>query len=248
MTTEATPTNDPNPGNVEDTNTLLIPAPDTKAPEPAKVEPAKVEPVESAVAFEQTGDVGLDMALEFLGKQGYNLEHPAMVAAGSGDFTVLEALLAQKGVQGWQQMVALGKAGYERVQNGHKEAANKTLETVTNVVGGKEEWAAIQSWARDNASDAERTEINSMFNAGGLQAKTAALYLKDAYNRANNVNVTPPEGRTYKGADTPKPASGPLSAADYTAAVADLHRKLGGRMESSKEYQALGQRRIAAMR
>lgn len=240
--------NDPNPDNIEDTNTLLIePKVD---PKPAPAAPA-VKDVPTAddatvVTFEDTGDVGLNMALEFLGKQGFGVEHPAMVAAGNGDFTVLEALLAQKNVQGWQQMVALGKAGYERTVNTQKEAASKTLAVVETAAGGKEQWAAIQSWARDNATAEERTEINSMLNAGGLQAKTAALYLKDAYSRATNVNVTPPDGLTFKGdAGNQRPAVGPLSAKDYTAAVAELHRKLGGRMEGSREYAELGRRRLA---
>jgi hypothetical protein len=242
--------NDPNPDNVEDANTLLLePKGD---PKPAAPEPAKPEPVvadDAVVAFEPTGDVGLDMALEFLGKQGFGLQHPAMVAAGNGDFTVLEALLAQKNAQGWQQMVALGKAGYERTQNAQKEAVSKTLATVEAVAGGKEEWAAIQSWARDNATAEERTEINTMLNAGGLQAKTAALYLKDAYGRATNVNITPPDGTAFKGEAKPQQnAVGPLSARDYTAAVADLSRKLGNRMEGSKEYAELGRRRLMGMK
>lgn len=251
MTTEANGapvTNDPNPNNVEDQNTLLISA--KEEPKPAEQKPAdKVEAKtdEAAVAFEPTGDVGLDMALDFLGKQGFGLEHPAMVAAGNGDFTVLEALLAQKGVQGWKEMVELGKQGYGRMQAGQKEAAAKTLAAVEAVAGGKEQWAAIQSWARDNATPEERTEINAQLNAGGMQAKMAATYLRDAYTRASNVNVTPPDGLTYKGDNKPAASAvGPLSAKAYTDAVSELHRKLGGRMESSKEYADLQRRRMMA--
>lgn len=250
MTDQVTPVNDPNPDNIEDKGTLLIEAPDTNKPEPAKPEPVKVEPVEGVVSFEPTGDVGLDMSLEFLGKQGFGIDHPAMKAAEQGDFTVLEALLAQKNVQGWQQMVALGKAGYERMQNSQKEAVSKTRDLVEQVAGGKEEWAAIQSWARENATPEERNEINAMLNAGGLQAKTAATYLKDAYARAANVNVDPPDARSFKAGDNRSaPASnGPLTASAYTEAVQELSRKLGSRMESSKEYAELGRRRLAGMR
>ncbi|RPA31523.1 hypothetical protein EGC79_20520, partial [Shewanella vesiculosa] len=140
--TDQAAVNDPNPDNVEDANTLLLEPKEAPKPAPSATEPAKVEPdADTPVAFEPTGDVGLDMALEFLGKQGFGLQHPAMVAAGNGDFTVLEALLAQKNAQGWQQMVALGKAGYERTQNAQKEAVSKTLATVEAVAGSKEEWA-----------------------------------------------------------------------------------------------------------
>ena len=243
------PVSDPNPDNKEDVNaTLLIGGKeDTKPAEPAKTDPVKVDaPADEVVAFEPTGDVGLDMALEFLGKQGFGVEHPAMVAAGNGDFTIIEALLAQKGVQGWDKMVALGKAGLERIAGNQKAETAKTLDIVTKAVGGAEEWSAIQTWAKANATDEERAAINSQLNAGGLSAKMAATYLADLYGRANNVNITPPDGTTFKG-DGPKLTSGPLTAAAYTAAVNELHRKLGGRMEGSPEYAALGQRRLAAM-
>ena len=245
---------DPNPDNKEDVNTtLLIEPKDGAKPdatkEPAK-EPAKVDaPANEVVAFEPTGDVGLDMALEFLGKQGFGVEHPAMVAAGNGDFTIIEALLAQKGVQGWDKMIALGKAGMERIAGNQKAETAKTLDIVTKAVGGAEEWGNIQKWAAANATDEERSAINTQLNAGGLSAKMAATYLADLYAKANNVNVTPPDGATFRGNAKPAVASnGPLDAAGYTAAVAELHRKLGGRMEGSPEYAALGQRRLAAMR
>jgi hypothetical protein len=248
MTDQAT-TNDPNPDNTEVESTLLIG--DAPKPEAPKPEAAKVETPEETgtVIFEPSGDVGLDMALEFLGKQGFGVEHPAMVAAGNGDFTILEALLAQKGVQGWDRMIALGKAGYERVQGNQKAEVTKTLDIVTKAVGGAEEWAAIQTWAKANATDEERSAINAQLNAGGLAAKMAASYLADLYGKANNVNVTPPDGRSYTGSNRPAPASNaPMSAQEYAAAVDQLHRKLGGNMESSPEYAALGKRRMAAMR
>jgi len=246
---------DPNPDNKEDINaTLLLDGkPDPKpadAPKDAPKDSVKVDvPDGTEVAFEPTGDVGLDMALEFLGKQGFGVEHPAMVAAGNGDFTILEALLAQKGVQGWDRMIALGKAGMERIAGNQKAETAKTLDIVTKAVGGAEEWGNIQKWAAANATDEERAAINTQLNAGGLSAKMAATYLADLYAKANNVNITPPDGATFKGnAPQAAKASGPLSAADYTAAVNELHRKLGGRMEGSPEYAALGQRRLQAMR
>jgi hypothetical protein len=245
---------DPNPGNEEVENTTLLieskePASQEAPKEPAK-EPAKVEvPDGEAVTFEPTGDVGLDMALEFLGKQGFSVEHPAMVAAGNGDFTILEALLAQKGVQGWDRMIALGKAGMERIAGNQKAETAKTLDIVTKAVGGAEEWGNIQKWAAANATPEERAAINAQLNAGGLSAKMAATYLADLYGKANNVNITPPDGSTFKGGGEKPPSStGPMSAKEYTDAVNELHRRLGGRMEESPEYASLNQRRMQAMR
>ena len=131
--TDNQPISDPNPDNKEDVNTTLLIEPKDGAKPDATKEPAKEHakvdaPADEVVAFEPTGDVGLDMALEFLGKQGFGLEHPAMVAAGNGDFTIIEALLAQKGVQGWDKMVALGKAGMERIAGNQKAETAKTLD------------------------------------------------------------------------------------------------------------------------
>ena len=231
-----------------DTSPLTLGA--QQAPVVPAVPVAPVVPVvdnkAAPISYEPTGDVGLDMALDFIGKAGLDSDHPAVKAAINGDFTILKATLAAKGTAGWEQFVALGEAAYERAS---KEAAAKSeaiREAVYKEAGGKDEWAAIQKWASDNATPEEKAEVNALLNQGGLAAKAAVRHLSEAYGRANNVTINPRDGtaNASKGG-APDAANGPLSPRAYSDAVQSLNAKLGGRLEGSKEYASLQSRRAA---
>lgn len=246
MTTDVV--SDPNPDNIEDVNqtVLLDVGGKPKADEPAKPVVPPVVDEAAAYTYEPSGDVGLDMALAFVGKAGLSGDHPAMQAAAEGDFTILKAALAQKGTPGWEQMVALGEAAYARTQAADKAKGEALVSLVHEVAGGKEEWAAIQKWAGANATPEEKLQINGLLNQGGVAAKGAVQYLASAYARAANVVVEPKDG-TANAARIPgeSATNGPLSPKAYGAEVQKLNTKLGGRLEGSKEYEALQRRRAA---
>lgn len=239
---------DPNPGNVEDQNpTVLLTADKPAAVAPVvPVAPVVEAPTDGVVEYQPTGDVGLDMALAFVGKAGIGSEHPAMKAAEAGDFSILKATLAAKGVQGWEQFVALGEAAYARTTTEAKAKAEVAREAIYKEAGGKDAWAAVQQWASTNATPEEKASINAMLNQGGLAAKSAVQYLVGAYGKANNVVVNPADAAP-NASRTPVPtdANAPLSAKDYAVAVQALNNKLNGRLEGSREYEALQRRRSA---
>lgn len=253
MADQNAPVSDPNPNNEESevgNTSIIIPEGDGKeapkpAAEPTKPEPAKVE--DTPVAYEPTGDVGLDLALDFVGKAGIDIDHPAMKAAQEGDFSILKATLAAKGVQGWEQFVALGEAAYTRTQETAKANNAKIASLVHETAGGAEQWAEVQKWAAANATPEEKAEINALLNKGGLAAKGAVQYLVGAYNRAANVDTTPddPLARAGRGGGAPTADNAPLSPRAYSDAVAQLNARLGGRLEGSREYAALQARRQA---
>lgn len=245
MTTEQNlPVSDPNPDNeeVKVGETILLGDPEPAKPAVTDDQPAEAEGVE----YDPTGDTGLDMALQFIGKAGITSAHPGMVAAQQGDFSILKAALAAKGVQGWEQFVALGEDAFKRAQTQAQEKTANLSKLVHDTVGGAQEWQAIQKWAAANADPSEKAEINAMLNAGGLQAKQAAKYLAECYNKANNVERTPadPTLSALRGG-TPAPNNGPLSPRDYAKEVAKLAATSRGFSEDSKEYKALQQRRLA---
>lgn len=248
MTDTTNPTvTDPNPDSLEaDNQTILL---DEKAaPKPADPKPA--DPVvglnaNTVVEYEKTGDVSLDMALDFVGKAGIGVEHPAMQAAANGDFSILKATLAAKNVPGWEQFVALGESAYTRQQEQATAKAAALRETVYKEAGGQAEWNNVQAWASNNATPEEKAQINALLNQGGLAAKGAVKYLVDAYSRANNVVVNPqdPTANAGRGGGAPSGDQGPLTAKAYAEAVQVLNFKLGGRLEGSKEYADLQRRR-----
>lgn len=202
-----------------------------------------------AVEYEKTGDVGLDMALDFIGKAGLASNHPAVLAASEGDFSILKATLAAKGVTGWEQFVALGEAAYSRASAENATKATAARAAIYKEAGGEESWKSVQAWAGANATPEEKAEINALLNQGGLAAKGAVKYLMDTYNRANNVEVNPADPLANSGrGGVPNAANGPLTASEYSAAVQQLNNKLNGRLDGSPEYEALQRRRAAGVR
>lgn len=212
---------------------------------PALAKPDPVADDTGSVEYEPTGDVGLDMALNFVGKVGIGVNHPAMLAAQTGDFSILKATLAAKGVQGWEQFVALGEVAYTRTTAEAEKKATAGREAVYKEAGGEDNWNAIKTWAGSNATAEEKAEINALLNQGGLAARGAVQYLAGAYAKANNVEVNPRDAmaNAAAGGGAPSSANGPLSSKEYSAAVQSLNNKMGGRLEGSKEYAELQRRR-----
>jgi hypothetical protein len=220
---------------------------DAAAQAPAAPEPAKAE---APTKFEPTGDPGLDLAYNFIGKLGIKADDPALAAAKAGDFSLISAKLSALGdkAAGWQEHLALAKDYYTREEAKATEAAKKTAEAVYGVVGGKDTWDKVQAWASSTASPEEKAELNAQFAAGGLAAKAAARYLHDLWARnsgqAQHKSAASPNASATAAVDT-----SPLSAKQYTAIVAELTRKHPGKdLTRIPEYSAAQARRSAGLR
>lgn len=217
------------------------------APAPAPTAPAEPAPAEgTAIEYEVTGDVGLDMALGFIGKQGLGPESPAVAAAMNGDFSLLRAELAGRGAkaQGWEQFIALAEKAYTDTKTKNDERSAKDRDAIYGSVGGEQQWAAIQAWASANAEPEEKAEVNAALAAGGRQARAMAVYLAQLYTKASGTTVTP-QNPLSPNAASAAPTNGALSPRAYTEAVRTLHREIGPRMEDSREYAQLKARRAA---
>ena len=216
---------------------------------PAEGQDQGPQPVEWA----KTGDAGLDMALSFVGARGFGPQHPAVLAAVQGDFSLLRAELAGMGdkATGYEAYVALAEKAYQADKARADAQYEQSVQAVTEVVGGTENWQAIHQWAKANADERERAEINAMFDAGPRQAKAAALYLKTLYENAHGTLT--PGARVAKenasGHYTPT-AGGPItSAREYAQAVLALEQKVGkANIQDHPEYHQLQQRRLAGRR
>lgn len=254
MTTEATgDTQTPAPG-VETPAPAAAPAPapvvettlgDPAAPAATPATPEAPAPATGeTVAYDPTGDVGLDIALGFVGKLGIAADHPAMQATATGDFSLIKAHLATMGdkAQGWEQMVALAEASFTRTSAAAADTKAKVSAAVVQVAGSADTWNTIKSWASANATPDEKAQINSMFDAGPVSARAAAILLKDAYSKANGTVVEPKSAVNNGASGAASATAGPLSPKQYAAEVRELHNKLGTRMETSSEYAALRRR------
>jgi hypothetical protein len=206
-----------------------------------------VDPAKATVSYEKTGDAALDVALDFLGRAGFSHHHPAVTAAANGDFSLLGAALAEKGVQGWEQHLGLAKEAYGRFQG---EAAQKNEDIKAACLhaadGDQKTWDDTLAWASANADPHEKGPINEALAQGGVVAQAMAAFLVTQYRSASGVTYNPTAkavNPNAAGSGAPTGA-GPLSPAAYAGEVAKL-RKSGQQVEGSREYAALQQRRLA---
>jgi len=192
------------------------------------------------------------MALNYIGARGFGPDHPAVRAAIQGDFSLLRASLAGLGdkAAGYEAYVALAEKAYKDAIKSFEETEQKAIAAVLEVVGSPENWEAIHAWARENADPDEKEEINAMLGGTPRQARAAAVYLRDLYEKAHGTTVAPARATkdTVAGSYTPA-GGGPITdPKEYARLVSELHRKLGNRMEGSEEYKQLQQRRLMGRR
>ncbi|CCI88879.2 head scaffolding protein [Yersinia phage phi80-18] len=227
------------------------------AAEPAAVEPAKpVAPVTPSAEPSTPADNGmqqyideysegkpaLSLALGFLRDAGISPTDDAFtLAERDGDFTLLKALLAQKGLAGTDQMVAIlegAVAEHQAEQAAHEEA---TTAIVEGVLGENKD--VILNWARENALPEEKAAMNDMLAAGGPYAHCVAIALQHMYNGAD---VTQPAANPVVQAKGGTSGNGPISAAEFASATQDLYNKFGQQdPRGTAEYAQLQRRREA---
>jgi hypothetical protein len=214
-------------------------------PDPNALSLEPKTPAEPEYTPADTGNVALDLALDYFAKLGIKDGDPALDRAKDGDFALLEAKLAVLGdkAKGHEKYLALGKTAYESAKSAADAKVAATLKVVHEAAGGEEQWNAIKTWVGQNADPAERATLTAGINQGGLVAKAVVAYLSNLYNSKVGKQ---PDPAVRKDASGKAPAGVPLSARAYSDEVAALYSRLGVNMETSPEYAALNARRNAA--
>lgn len=215
-----------------------------EVPEDKPEAPAENEP--GPVTYEATGDAGLDYALNFVGNLGYGPEHPAIRAAESGNFDLIRAELAAKGVKGADQVVALAENAFKTFSEKSEQTAAQLQATAEQAAGGKENWNLVRTWASANADPHEKQAVNAALAQGGFIAEAVVKQLVALYEQSNTLPKDAADAARPTAAPKAGTAAEPLTASAYTQAVRELYSKLGSRAESSTEYADLAARRLAA--
>lgn len=205
-----------------------------------------VDPAQGVVTYERTGDAALDMALDFIGKAGYSHSHPAVQAALNGNFDMLSAELAGKGITGWEQHLALGKAAFDKFQKEQGAKNDEIKQLCLAAAGDQKTWDDTLAWASQNAEPHEKEALNGALAQGGIVAEAVSAFLVNAYRGASGVTIAPQKSAVNPNAASARAGgqgAGPLSPRDYAKAVAQL-RASGKQVEGSREYQSLQNRRM----
>ena len=223
------------------------PAPGVLLDDPAPP-PAPNPDTSNEFAYDSTGDAGLDYALNFVGKLGYGDTHPAMQAAQKGDFSLIRAELATKGVAGSDAVLALAEQAYTRFAAEDAKKATELSGFAAQAAGSAENWAVVRAWAAVEATPQEKAQVNAAIAQGGLVAQGVISQLVSLYQQKHTLpKDAAPVAKPGAGSGAATTA-GTMTAQAYAQAVEQLRQKYGNNTDSTPEYAALQSQRLAARR
>lgn len=208
--------------------------------------------VKTEFVLTPSGDPATDLAFKFLASNGISPGTAAWDAAQRGEFAVVKAALAEKGVKGGAEYVAILEDKAAKAVEGAKTKQAAVQAAVHEAVGGQESWTTIKAWVADNADDHELEAVNAALKGSPFMAKVMAEGLKARYERATGTADSVGESQTrftqMPAARAPSaPANKALSAQEYQTEVGKLRQQLGHRLDGSPEFAALRQRRQAGI-
>ena len=199
-------------------------------------------------SYDPTGDAGLDYALNFVGKLGYGDTHPAIIAAQKGDFSLIRAELATKGVAGSDAVLALAEQAYTRFVAEDAKKSEELAGFAAQAAGSAENWAVVRAWAAQEATPQEKAQVNAALAQGGLVAQGVISQLVALYQQKHTLPKDAADVAKPGAVGTAAPSTEPMTAKAYAQAVEALRQKLGNRTDGSPEYAALQSQRLAARR
>lgn len=162
------------------------PQPPVKQPAPPQPDLLQQAPPNgnepNVIEYEPTGDVSLDIALGFFGKQGLGLDSPELAEAAKGNFSYLEAKFAgmgDKAPAGWKEHVNLAREAHGRMEAARKTEFEALEKSIHEVVGGPENWKTVTAFAHAQygSDEVKFNQVKAAINGGGLGAVAMAAYL-----------------------------------------------------------------------
>lgn len=217
------------------------PATPPATPPAAPAEPAAtVDTATGVITYEPTGDIALDLSLEFFGKLGLGFDSPELQEAGKGNFKYLEAKLAEMGdkAKGFEKFVELAREAHGRLKANEQTAYEQRKATVYEAVGGEENWKKIQEHVKANATPEELNEVKEAIAQGGIVARAVATLLHNQYFKTPGVTVDPADPTTRQ--STPPAGGNVLTKAGYLQELNVLVARYGShRLDGTQEYADL---------
>ncbi|AMM44685.1 capsid and scaffold protein [Xanthomonas phage f30-Xaj] len=225
------------------------PAADALSLEPAApAQPAAPANAAPTVTVPDYGDNGLNIAAEyFVNTVGLDIDSRELTEAAKGNFALLEAKLEVLGdkAKGSAPILALAKESIARVTAAATAAHTANVAAVHEAVGGAENWAAIQQFARANLPADQLKQASESLSAGGFGAQATARYLM-AMAQANPATTVKGAPATNAAAPTASiNGVAPLTKEQYRAEYRKLVAEKGIRGAAhSEELRALNARVI----
>lgn len=124
------------------------------------------------------------MAVNTLAQSGFDPQDPLVQDAINGNTAGLARVLLQQGVKnGWDVIEALD-ANHKQQQEIQTYQQQTYAQQLTDAMGGKDRWQAIQQWAMQAGDPEEFAQVQQDLAAGGRTALRTAQWLESMYNAA----------------------------------------------------------------
>ena len=122
------------------------------------------------------------MAVNTLAQAGFDPNDPLVQDAVNGKTAGLARVLLQQGVKnGWDVIEALD-ANHKQQQEIQTYQQQTYAQQLSDAMGGKDRWTAIQEWAQKAGSPEEFAQVQQDLAAGGRTALRTAQWLETMYN------------------------------------------------------------------
>ena len=122
------------------------------------------------------------MAVNTLAQAGFDPQDPLVQDAINGNTAGLARVLLQQGVKnGWDVIEALD-ANHKQQQEIQTYQQQTFAQQLTDAMGGKDRWQAIQEWAQKAGSPEEFAQVQQDLAVGGRTALRTAQWLETMYN------------------------------------------------------------------
>lgn len=195
-------------------------AADKEAADKAAAEAAETpddKPLDTDVWGSTGDDVG-DSVLSMLQNSGITTDEAKSLmfdAIQAGDVTQIDkaALIEKVG----KNKAALIMAGAENFISRSTAKAATIVAEVHTTVGGKDNWDAVTTWAKENVSETDMADYSSMIDAGGAKARFAAQELASRYNTDSKNTTLPTADAEIVGDGKATPTTRSTTRAEYVS-------------------------------
>lgn len=202
----------------------------TPTPTPA---PAPTEPVEKGTPYSaDTGSKQLNVALGFfVNHLGLSPDSPEVVEAQrTGNFEYLKGHAAQKGIDSalLDPYIALAEGGRAELEQGQEAKQAALAKELDGYAGGEEQRIATLNFVKENSTDDQLKEFDTILNQGGVGAQALMFFFQSKMHANPAVSVQGKDAvAPNASAQVPAQATQYADRNQWRAAQRDLINRFG---------------------
>ena len=149
-----------------------------------EVQPDLVDKQEPKSSYQKTDNPSINAALGIISRAGIDTKNPVVQQALNGDTASLVHVMRYLNVEDGGVAVQLLEQVHKAQQDQKAQEQAKAVEAIYTSVGGKEQWDAMQEYAKATYSSEDLKELIDDLDAGGRVAQLRVKELHKAFKAA----------------------------------------------------------------